>query len=159
MNLRPFTQVLGVPWFYGSTKPVNNKWTSAEDEMIKAHYPTMHTGELAEKITEMFGFDRDAKGIVARAKILGVRKMVIIRKRGDKISVVAKSKSSKETISHKVWTKEEENLLKELYPHHASEELAEIIGHPINAIRCKGGELGLKKTQETLLRARKKGER
>lgn len=146
MNLRPFTQVLGVPWFYGrSIKPVNNKWTPAEDEMIKTHYPTMHTGELAEKITETFGFSRDTRGIAARAKILGVKKMVIIRKRGDKISVVTKPKSSEETIRHKVWTKEEESLLKELYSSRSNSELAKMFGRSVHAICRKGCDLRLKK--------------
>lgn len=173
MNLQPFTQVLGVPWFYTKTplemKPIYFAWTPEEDELICKHYPMMHTEDFAQLMFEKTGTGRSLRSITARARFLGVKKEMIIRKRsnGKVVSFLAgqppKRPRVKETGMPKQkrnsWTNQEIKKLIELYPHHTSEELAEVLEHPINAIRCKGSKLGLKKTQETLLRARKKGER
>lgn len=166
IKIQPFVKVLGVPWFYEKSpvpamSPLAKPWTKEEDEMIRRHYPTMHTVELAEKM----GTDRAPRSVIGRAATLGVKKKIIARKHKDGTVILvpvkpglpkikAEIKKPPETPERKPWTNKELELLREHYPHMLNSELAEIVGHPAISVNQKAYKLKLKKTAEALRRAR-----
>lgn len=60
-------------------------------------------------------------------------------------------------MSAKLWTPEEEALLRELYPHNLTEELVPIFGRGQRAIVSKAHKLGLHKTPEARTKCNSKG--
>lgn len=167
MKLQPFVKVLGVPWFYEKSPvpampPLVKPFSPEEDEQIRRLYPHMHTGELAE----MMGTDRAPRSVIERARNLGVKKKTIVRKHKDGTVILmpvkpglpkikAEIKKPPKTPERKPWTNKELELLREHYPHMLNSELAEIVGHSAISVNQKAHTLGLKKTAETLRRARR----
>lgn len=96
-----------------------SKWTSVEDEIVRAKYGTIRNIELAGEL------GRSEDSLKMRARVLGVAE-----------------------AGAKPWTKEEDDYLREHYPGTGLKRLSERIGRSRGAISVRAARLGIVKTDE-----------
>src|ERR1700733_9732273 len=98
-------------------------WSPKEHKRLRALYPTTPTPELARIL------GRSPKTVAGRGKVRGIKKAV-------------------GWGGHGAWTPRHEKLLRALYPHTATGEVARRVGHSLLATYRWAKKLGLRKTLE-----------
>jgi DNA-binding CsgD family transcriptional regulator len=109
---------------------INRKWTAEQDAQLRELYPD-HTNE---EIAQMLGFTTFA--VNGRAHNMGLYK----------------SREHVLKINSK-WTAEQDARLRELYPDHTNEEIAQMMGFTAFAVNGRATFIGLNKSREHLKKA------
>jgi len=104
-------------------------WTEAEVARLKELYPGTGQRDLALR------FGRPVWGIIGKARALGLKKDC------------ASGYRRQSCINPVLWSGQEEELLRILFPFTPNEEIAEILGRSLDAVHMKSRKLGLRKME------------
>jgi len=104
-------------------------WTEAEVAQLKELYPKTAKNDLALR------FGRSIWGIIGKARALGLKRDY------------GSSYGRQPCINPVLWSGEEEELLRTLFPATPNEEIAEVLGRSLGAVCGKSRKLGLRKME------------
>ena len=110
-------------------------WTTEQDDYLRQHYATTPTADLAEVLGRTYG------AVSERAsRRLGLHK--------DKATLQESTRRA--TLARSIWTATLDEILALMYPHCASQLIAELLGIKATVINARADRKGLKKTKQHL---------
>jgi hypothetical protein len=118
---RPLTAVRQKAYSMGIKTRELHPWSANEITLLKELYPTENTQSIADKL------GRPVPSVTHKANSIGLKKVGISPAR--------------------VWSKQEEILLRKMYPDNSVPEIAKQLGHTVSMVEYKVHKLGLRKAK------------
>ena len=171
---RPLTTVRQKAYDLGIKMEKSRMWSAVELKLLRELYPVQSLKELAEQL------GRSPEAVRVRARAMGLWKesgRKVWSNEDDKLLKKMYPKNTMQAISDKLgwslssvqnrarelglrkrpsyshyprWSAKEIELLKKLYPHRNSQEVADKIGRSVGMVRARACKLGLKKSKKFL---------